>query len=155
MILYKRKSSPRQSLKVRLRNEPYLLINIFFAGVILLIIAYSGIFSPEKNNYPVTCIHEKITREPCFSCGLSHSFSLIVRGRINEAYLWNLCGMRVFLFFASQLILRVTFSIFYLKYPVTRKQLIIIDCIGSGLIFLISFWPFIVNIISGISRPTP
>ncbi|MCX6322482.1 MAG: DUF2752 domain-containing protein [Bacteroidia bacterium] len=150
MILYKRKSSAEQNLKVSLRNEPYLIINIFFAGVILLIIAYSGFFSPEKDNYPVICLHEKLTGEPCFSCGLSHSFSLIVRGRIDEAYQWNLYGMRVFLFFASQLILRVVFSIFYLWYPDTRKQLIIIDCIGSGLIFLISFWPFIASIISEI-----
>jgi hypothetical protein len=149
MILYKRKSSPKQNLKVRLGNEPYLIINIFFAGVILLIITYSGFFSPEKDNYPVTCLHEILTGETCFSCGLSHSFSLIVRGRIDEAYQWNLYGMRVFLFFASQLLLRVAFSMFYLKYPGTRKQLIIIDCIGSGLIFLISFWPFIINIISG------
>jgi hypothetical protein len=155
MILYRRKSSQIQNPKVRLKNEPYLIINIFFAGVILLIIAYSGIFSPEKDNYPVICLHEKLTGEPCFSCGLSHSFSLIVRGRIDEAYQWNKYGMRVFLFFASQLILRVLFSIFYLKYQQTRQQLIIFDCIGSGLIFLISFWPFIANIITGILPPSP
>lgn len=148
MILYKRKSSSTHILKLGLRNEPYLSINIFFAGVILLIIAYSGFFSPEKDNYPITCIHEKLTGEQCFSCGLSHSFSLIVRGRIDEAYRWNLYGMRVFLFFVSQLILRVAFSILYLRYSDTRKQLIITDCIGSGLIFLISFWPFIENIFS-------
>jgi hypothetical protein len=150
MTLYKRKSSPGLNLKGMLRNEPYLIINIFFAGVILLIIAYSGIFSPEKGNHPVICVHEKLTGEPCISCGLSHSFSLIVRGKIDEAYQWNIYGMRVFLFFVSQFIIRVVFSIFYLRYPETRKQLIIIDCIGSGLIFLISFWPFITNIISGI-----
>jgi len=150
MILYKRKSNPEQNLKVSLRKEPYLIINIFFAGVILLIIAYSGFFSPEKDNYPVICIHEKLTGEQCFSCGLSHSFSLILRGRINEAYQWNIYGMRVFFFFVSQLILRLAFSIFYLRYPNTRKQLIITDCIGSGLIFLISFWPFIARIISDI-----
>ena len=146
MILYKKKSSTNQSLKVRLRNEPYLVINIIIAGVILLILAYSGFFSPEKDTYPVACLHEKLTGEQCLSCGLSHSFSLIVRGRIEEAYQWNLYGIRVFLFFASQLILRVAFSIFYLRYTDTRKQLIITDCIGSGMIFLISFWPFITNI---------
>jgi hypothetical protein len=150
MILYKRKSNPEQSLKLRLRNEPYLIINIFLAGVILLIIGYSAFFSPDKGNHPVSCIHEKLTGVPCISCGLSHSFSLIVRGRIEEAYHWNLYGMRVFLFFAAQLILRVVFSIYYLKNPDTRTQLIITDCIGSGLIFLISFWPFIANIFSGI-----
>ena len=148
MILYKRKNKNEQNLKVRFRNEPYLIINIFFAGVILLIFAYSGFFSPEKDNYPVTCIHEKLTGGQCVSCGLSHSFSLIVRGRIEEAYRWNLYGMRIFLFFATQLVLRVAFSIFYMKYPDTRKQLIIVDCIGSGIIFLVSFWPFIGSIFS-------
>jgi hypothetical protein len=148
MILYKRKSSTKQNLKVKIRNEPYLIINIFFAGVVFLIIAYSGFFSPEKDNFPVACLHENLTGEPCFSCGLSHSFSLIVRGRFDEALQWNVYGMRVFLFFASQLILRVAFSIFYLKYPDTRIQLIIIDCTGSGVIFLISFWPFLENIYS-------
>jgi hypothetical protein len=131
----------------RLSREPYLVINAIFAGVILLILAYSGIFSPEKDNYPVTCIHEKITGLPCVSCGLSHSFSLIVRGRIEEAYQWNIYGMRIFLFFVAQLILRVAFSFFYVKYPDTRKQLIIVDCIGSGILFLIAFWPFIASIL--------
>jgi hypothetical protein len=147
MIQYQRKSSIKQILKGWFRDDPYLIINIFFAGVILLIMAYSGFFSPDKNNYPVFCLHEKLTGEPCFSCGLSHSFSLIVRGRIDEAYQWNIYGMRVFIFFASQLILRIVFSIFYLRYPETRKQLILVDCIGSGIIFLIAFWPFIGSII--------
>jgi hypothetical protein len=150
MILCQRKNKSDHKLKVKLRNEPYLIINIFFVGVIVLIMAYSGIFSPDKDNYPVICIHQKLTGQPCFSCGLSHSFSLIVRGRINEAYQWNLYGMRVFLFFVTQLVLRVLFSIFYLKFQQTRIQLIILDCIGSGVIFLISFWPFIANIITGI-----
>lgn len=147
MLLYERKNKTKQDMKAGLRKEPYLIINIIFAGVILLIFAYSGIFSSEKDNYPVTCFHEKITGGQCISCGLSHSFSLIVRGRIEEAYQWNRYGMRIFLFFAAQLVLRAAFSRFYLKYPDTRKQLILIDCIGSGIIFLVSFWPFIVNII--------
>lgn len=137
-------------MSVRLWKEPYLLINIIFAGVILLIFTYSGFFSPEKDNYPVTCIHEMVTGQPCISCGLSHSFSLIVRGRVAEAYTWNHHGLQIFLFFAAQLLLRIVFSIFYLKYTSTRKQLIILDCIGSGIIFIVAFWPFIANIISGI-----
>lgn len=150
MSLSERKNKLIQNLKVRVLNEPYLIINIFFAGVILLIFAYSGIFSPERDNYPVTCIHEKLTGQQCISCGLSHSFSLIIRGRIEEAYKWNIYGMRIFLFFVAQLILRVLFSLSFLKYPDTRKQRIIVDCIGSGLMFLITFWPFIVSILAGI-----
>jgi hypothetical protein len=144
------KNEVMNNRKVRLLNDPYLIINIVFAGVILLIFAYSGIFSPDKDNYPVVCIHQKLTGQPCVSCGLSHSFSLIVRGRIDEAYRWNIYAMRVFLFFASQMVLRVVFSIFSIKYPDTRKQLILVDCIGSGIIFLVAFWPFLVSIISGI-----
>jgi len=136
--------------QVKLKNEPYLVINIVFAGVILLIMAYSGIFSPEKGNYPVVCIHEKITGEPCVSCGLSHSFSLIIRGRIDEAYQWNRYAMRVFLFFAGQFLLRIIFSLLYIRHPETRKQLIMFDIIGSSLIFLIAFMPFIAAIIKGL-----
>jgi len=148
-MLFGRKNSTEKILTAGILNEPYLIVNIIFAGVILLIIAYSGIFSPEKDNYPVVCIHEKLTGEPCVSCGLSHSFSLIVRGKIDEAYHWNRYGMQIFLFFAAQLLLRVAFSIFYFKYPIIRKQIIIFDCIGSVAIFLVAFWPFIVNIVSG------
>jgi hypothetical protein len=132
-----------------LLKDHYIFVNIFFAGVIVLIIAYSGIFSPDRNNYPVVCIHEKITGKPCFSCGLSHSFSLIVRGRLHEACLWNAYGLRVFLFFASQFLLRISFSAWYLKFPGTRKQLIITDSVGSGILFLLTFWPFLANIITG------
>jgi hypothetical protein len=150
MKLFRRKSDLLQNPQARLFNEPYLIINIVFAGVILLIFLYSGFFSPDKDSYPVTCIHEKITGEPCVSCGLSHSFSLIVRARVEEAYRWNPYGMRIFLFFALQLLMRVSFSYYFLRYPDTRKQLIIVDCIGSGIIFLVAFWPFMVSIISGI-----
>lgn len=147
MIQFKKRNSFRSFQWLRFSSEPYLILNIFFAGVIIIIIAYSGIFSPEQNNFPVVCIHEKITGKQCFSCGLSHSFSLIVRGRIREAYEWNSYGMRVFLFFLSQLMLRIAFSIYYLKNASARKHLIIIDSIGSGLIFLITFWPFLENIV--------
>lgn len=141
MILSQRKNNTDRG--IRLNNEPYLIINLIFAGVILLIFAYSGIFSPVKDNYPVVCIHQKLTGQPCPSCGLSHSFSLIVRGRLDEAFTWNHYGFRIFLFFASQLILRLAFSRSYIKNPGTRSQLIILDSVGSAVIFLISFWPLI------------
>jgi hypothetical protein len=146
MTLLSRKNNRDIKSGIRLKNEPYLIINLIFAGVILLIMAYSGIFSPDKDEYPVVCIHEKLTGEPCASCGLSHSFSLILRGRTDEAYEWNENGMRVFLFFASQLFMRILFSRFYIKYPGSRKQLILFDIVGSSLIFLIAFMPFIVSI---------
>lgn len=131
---------------VIIKNDPYLIINIVLAGVILLIMLYSGIFSPDKDNFPVVCIHEQLTGEPCASCGLSHSFSLILRGRFEEAYQWNGNGMRVFIFFVAQLFMRILFSRFYIKNTGSRRQLILLDICGSIVIFLIAFMPFIVTI---------
>ncbi len=144
MTLWIRKNNDGSILPERLRSEPYLIINIILTGVILLIFAYSGFFSPDKDNYPVVCIHEKLTGEPCVACGLSHSFSLILRGKISEAYDWNIYGLRVFIFFAAQLLMRIVFSIFYLKYPDTNKQLITYDIAISVMLFLVTFLPFIV-----------
>jgi hypothetical protein len=133
-------------MQLKLKNEPYLILNLVFTGVIILIMAYSGIFSPVKDNYPVVCIHEKLTGEPCVSCGLSHSFSLILRGKIAEAYNWNRYGMQVFLFFAGQFVLRIIFSILYARYQSTRKQLILFDIVGSSVLFLVTFIPFLIYI---------
>jgi hypothetical protein len=133
-------------MQVTLKNEPYLVINLILAGVIMLIMAYSGIFSPVKDNYPLVCIHQKITGEPCVSCGLSHSFSLILRGKIDEAYSWNRYGMRVFIFFAGQFFLRICFSLIYIRNIAIRRQLIKLDIAGSAIIFIITFLPFIIYI---------
>jgi len=137
------KISSGSSLMAGFRNEPYITINLILAGVILLIFMYSGFFSPDKDNYPVVCIHERLTGEQCASCGLSHSFSLILRGRISEAYDWNLNGLRVFIFFAAQLIMRIVFSVFYLKYHDSGKQLVTYDIVVSVMFFIVSFLPFI------------
>lgn len=132
------------SAKGRLKNEPYMVINLVFAGLIILILLYFLVFSPEKGNYPVPCIHERITGEKCPSCGISHSFSLILRGRINEAYDWNSNGMKVFIFFFAQLLMRIAFTQYYRSFPGSRKELILMDIIGSSTLFLITFMPFIV-----------
>lgn len=150
MIHSGRKNSPDPKLKVRLSEEPYLIINLVLAVVILLIFVYSGFFSPEKDKYPLVCIHEKLTGEQCASCGLSHSFSLIVRGRISEAYEWNLYGLRVFIFFAAQIIMRIVFSVFYLKYPGTNKQLVTYDIAVSVMLFIVCFLPFLEFIFNSI-----
>ena len=67
MTLFRRRNSSDSKPTARFRGEPYLKINIILAGVILLIFAYSGFFSPVTSNYPVQCIHEKLTGEPCVS----------------------------------------------------------------------------------------
>ena len=138
-----KKSNYFSPVRAGFRTEPYLIINIILAGVVILVFAYSGFFSPVKDNYPVVCIHEKLTGEPCVSCGLSHSFSLILRGRISEAYEWNVYGLRVFIFFAGQLLMRIVFSVFYIKYPGSGKYLIGYDSVVSAMFFIVSFLPFI------------
>ena len=130
-----------------IKTEPYHIVNLCLAVIIALVFIYSGIFSPEKDNYPVACIHEKLTGEPCISCGLSHSFSLALRGKFSDATQWNPCGLRVFLFFISQFIFRINFLRLSLKNPETRRQLIIYDSCASALVFIISFWPFIAKIV--------
>lgn len=152
MTLWRRRSRSDSKLTEAFRNEPYLIINSILAGVIIVIFIYSGFFSPAKDNYPVVCIHEKLTGEPCVSCGLSHSFSLILRGKLSEAYNVNIYGLRVFLFFSLQLAMRVGYSIFYLKYEDTRKQLITYDIAGSVMIFLICFLPYMEWIFNQILR---
>jgi hypothetical protein len=142
MTLLRKANNFIQVFFSEIKNKPYLKINLVFAGVILLVIAYSGIFSPDKDNYPVTCIHEKLTGLKCFSCGLSHSFSLVIRGRVGEAYQWNVYGMRVFLFFVSQLLMRIFFSVYYQRNEINGNWLIFYDIAGSLILFTITFFPF-------------
>jgi uncharacterized membrane protein len=132
-----------KQVKDLLRNDTYLSVNISLLGVIILIMAYSLLFSPEKNNYPVACMHEVLTGEECVSCGLSHSFSLILRGRIDEANEWNSNGMRIFLFFVSQIFLRIIFSVSSVACPHLRKKIQLADIFISLLFFIFSFYPFI------------
>jgi hypothetical protein len=132
-------------------SEPYLIINLSLAGVIILILIYSGIFSPERDNYPVVCIHEKITGVPCVSCGLSHSLSLIIRGRVDEADQWNENGIRVFLFLTLQLLLRIVYSMLFIRFIPARQQwLITSDCILSAGLFIYAFYPFMAAIFDGL-----
>lgn len=150
MILSSGRNSLTGMIQEGLRNEPYIAVNAFLAGVILIVFLYSGFFSPEKNNYPVVCLHEKITGKPCASCGLSHSFSLIVRGRVSESFRWNIYGLRIFVFFTAQLVMRIVFSVLFIRNAAIRKQLILYDIFASILIFLISFMPFLKFIFSGL-----
>ena len=152
MILPIRGNRSLKGYFLYLRSEPYLKINLVFAGIVILIFAYSGIFSPDKGNYPVACFHEKITGQQCASCGFSHSFSLIMRGRFNEAVSWNPYGMRIFLFFLAQLLLRAAFSIYYINNTTTRRELIIFDIFGSIVIFFLAFWPLFSQLLFSLSH---
>lgn len=149
MILL-RKNSLFSKWISELKNESYLKINLILAGVVIGIMVYSGFYSPYENKYPVKCIHERLTGQQCASCGISHSFSLILRGRIGEANEWNPYGMRVFIFFAAQLLMRLLFSAYYTVDRDRRKNLILYDIAGSATLFIISFFPFIRQLADGL-----
>lgn len=121
----------------------YLIINLVFASVLLGIIAYSAIFSPEKNSYPVQCVHVSITGDPCPSCGLSHSLSYIVRGDLESAQIWNIYGLRVFLFFVIQLIMRISLSLAIVRSKASSRQLLRFDILITIISFILGFSQFI------------
>jgi hypothetical protein len=114
---------------------------------------YSAFFSPDTGNYPIVCVHEKLTGEPCPSCGMSHSFSLILQGRVDEAIEWNQFSVRVFLFFFLQLFLRLLFSVRYLKEPTVamRNSIVNTDIIVTLAMFFLAFMPFLRFLVISVS----
>ncbi|MFN2378855.1 MAG: DUF2752 domain-containing protein [Bacteroidales bacterium] len=123
----------------------YFIINIVLAAVIAAIFIYSAIFSPETNNYPVKCVHEIATGKPCPSCGLSHSFSYIVRGDLKSAALWNSNGIAVFLFFLLQLVMRISFAVAVKRNPsLSSTTQIKLDIVLSLAVFILAFYRFII-----------
>lgn len=121
-------------------SETYIAVNLIFAGIIVLIVLYSGIFSAQKDNHPIPsgCI-----KQPCASTGLSRSFSEIVRFRFESANKFNPHGISVFLFFFSQFWFRLCFSWLYIKFSNHRKKIIFSDSVFSLIIFAIAFRNFI------------
>lgn len=123
----------------------YFIINIALAAVIAAIFIYSAIFSPEANNYPVQCVHEMATGKPCPSCGLSHSFSYIVRGDLESAARWNSNGIAVFLFFLLQLVMRISFAVAVRRNPsFASPPQIKLDIVLSTATFILAFYNFII-----------
>lgn len=122
----------------------YRLINYILAGIIVCIFIYSGIFSPLSNNYPVSCVHEQLTGMSCPSCGMSHSFSYIIRGDIAQALEWNIYGPRVFLFFLFQLFLRISNLVILNRKPSMIRSVTIYDISLSALSVGLGFWQFVV-----------
>jgi hypothetical protein len=124
-------------------RRSYQLINLVFTGIIILVIIYSGLFSPEKDNYPVPCVHELATGQACPSCGLSHSFSYIVRGNLESAAEWNKYGVRVFLFFLLQLVMRISTIAALRNRNLSTRSIALFDISLSVISFLLAFSQFI------------
>ncbi len=102
-------------LRLPLSVSPYQLINILTGLVIVLIFTYSGIFNTGDGYYPVECAHVSIYGEDCPTCGLSKSFSEMVRGNFSSASEYNRNGPLLFAFFISQLFLRTIAGVLLLR----------------------------------------
>ncbi len=125
-------------------KEPYHIINLCFAGIIILIFIYSGIFSAEKNNHPIKSTCEILTGQPCESTGLSRSFSEIVRFKFESAKSYNKYGIQVFLFFLIQFFLRIISSVILQFKVLKQRQHIFIDSLLSVGLYIYCFWNLIV-----------
>jgi hypothetical protein len=120
-------------------KQAYVTINWIFAGIILAIFVYSGIYNPEKDNHPIKCIHEELLGQKCPTCGMSRGFSAIVRGRIDEALVFQKNSLSIFSFFAIQLLIRILFVVLLLKSQISLKILTNIDITVSLLLFMFTF----------------
>jgi len=120
-------------------KQPYFIINWIFAGVILAIFIYSGIYNPDKNNPPIKCIHEELLGGKCPTCGMSRGFSAIVRGRISDASNIQKNSLIIFSFFAIQLIMRLLIILLLLKSQFSLKLLTNCDITLSLFLFLFTF----------------
>ncbi len=120
-------------------KRSYLLINFIFAGIILVIFIYSGLYNPYKNEHPVKCIHEELLGSKCPTCGMSRGFSAIVRLRFTDAMEFQRNSIPVFLFFALQLLMRLFAIMLVRKSSITLKLITNVDITLSLLLFLITF----------------
>lgn len=117
----------------------YFKINGIIAGVIVLMLLYSGIFSAGGWSHPIPSMHNV----PVVSTGLSRAFSEIVRGNWQQALSFNVYSLRIFTFFAAQLFLRLLFSILLFRKMFSKNTLLFSDILISVLLFLWAFAAFV------------
>jgi hypothetical protein len=127
---------------MKLKN-PYIISNIIFAGIILLIIVYSGFFSSSNDGYLVKSACPDNSSSICISKGLSRSFSEIVRFNFEAARSYNKHGISIFLFFVIQFFMRSLFLLLA-QNSTNSKRIVIIDILISIFLFIFTFRNFIV-----------
>lgn len=118
--------------------DSYQVIHILLAGVILLILIYSGIFRPGEGGHPIPSQYSMLSDGSTASTGMSRAFSAIVRLQFGQARKLNPSSLQVFAFFFVQLWLRVVFFILNRR-GIKQKPLIITDVSLSVLLFLFCF----------------
>jgi len=120
------------------------VLNWIFLSVLILILAYSALFSPEKKNHPIPSGSRYISGKPVPSTGLSRSFSAIVRFRFDDARRYNPHGIRLFLFFFMQVFMRIAGLVLVSRLPErSLTTLFYADALVSGALFIACFWPLL------------
>ncbi|HEC43378.1 MAG TPA: DUF2752 domain-containing protein [Bacteroides sp.] len=120
-------------------KKPYLIINIILAGMIGLVLIYSGLFSADKDNHPVPSYFEKITGQPSPSSGMSRAFSEIIRGNFETARNYNDDSLLIFAFFLIQGMQRISVSILLVKSGIKKKHLLFADVFLTVVSFILCF----------------
>ena len=128
---------PQVDIRIRAYHNINLLIGITFTGIFIYALIFRG------NNHPIPALLTEITGEIPPSKGLSASFSEIVRGNHELAIAYNKDGIRVFAFFAIQLLLRILFSVFLVQQKQNVTRLALADSVLSIALFTFCFWPLI------------
>jgi hypothetical protein len=127
----------------RLLRNNYLVINLIFSGILCSVILYSLVFGTRGMKHPIPSGWEWLTGESSLSTGLSRSFSAIVRFNLTEARQFNPYGIRIFSFFAVQLVLRAFLSLLLLRpIKLQLRSVVFADVLFSALFFVYCFWPF-------------
>ena len=124
-----------KSLKLQ---DSYQIVHLILAGILLLILLYSGIFPPEEGSHPIPSQYSRVSEGSTASTGMSRAFSAIVRLQFGQAKKFNPNSLVVFAFFFGQLWLRVLFFMLNSR-GVRQKILVITDASFSVLLFLYCF----------------
>jgi hypothetical protein len=105
---------------------------------------YALLFSPQGQRHPVPSGSVLFSDHPVISTGLSRSFSAAIRLDFESAKSYNPFGIRIFLFFLIQLLMRLSALILVNHVPYrVLHGMFWSDAIISVSLFLISFWPFL------------
>jgi hypothetical protein len=122
-------------------RKGYLAVNIAFLLILITVLMYS--YSLHSFREHIVCIHHKYLGINCPSCGLTRSFSAILHHDIAAARQCNIYGMRLFLFFAVQIILRITALALVLFFSRKIRLFVLLDWMISLVLFVYCFYPFI------------
>jgi hypothetical protein len=122
-------------------RSSYVFLNIILLILICGIFTYCYFLNTLDAHF--TCAHKLYLGTDCISCGLTRSFSSILHHDNARALVLNQFGWQIFLFFLIETFLRIVFLITTIIRRHWKANLLRIDWMISGVLFLGCFYPFI------------